>query len=145
MVSHGRNLWKAKNLGKYRGPLKAVFFRFKNNSSWYWSKQVGFIRISLRLNSSTKEVGRCYRGGIYKSCLYRGIRIDAMKTKGTQCLTSLVELLVKMAGFLNEGKPLNIIYLIFTKVFGIVFCNILVHMLGSYGLYRWMMYSQSGG
>lgn len=50
-----------------------------------------------------------------------------------------------MGRFISEGKALNVIYLVFTKVFDIDFCDILVHMLGNYGLYGWMTYSQSGG
>lgn len=59
-------------------------------------------------------------------------------TKGLSCLTNLIAFCDKMAGSVDEGRALDVIYLDFSRAFNTLFqYNILVSKLGYYSLDGW--------
>ncbi|PKU36582.1 rna-directed dna polymerase from mobile element jockey-like [Limosa lapponica baueri] len=58
-------------------------------------------------------------------------------TKGKSCLTNLITFCDEMAGWVDEGRAVDVVYLDFSKAFDTVPCNIVIGKLRKCGLVEW--------
>jgi len=58
-------------------------------------------------------------------------------TKGKSCLTNLIAFYDDMTGWVDEGRAVDVVYLVFSKAFDTISHNILLEKLRKCGLDEW--------
>ena len=68
--------------------------------------------------------------------MYITVKVPTCLSKGKSCLTNLLSFLEDVTKAIDEGKPLDVIYLDFSKAFDKVPHKRLLHKIESHGMWQ---------